>query len=404
MDQFEQDNDEQRGALHQGASLADPHNPGRRAAIWRALEANRANYVSAARLHELEAALMRAESEAFHLRKRLNAFETSTIWGLTRPIRRMVEVAKALRGAPDPAHDLPSPAFPPADPASDAGYQGWIDEEEPAILSALLRPSAEHTAVVSPTLGLVLWTDDADADRVAAGVTAALMQIPVACPAMVVCPAAALVAARQAAVAQDRADILVHAGSAGCDGLPLALDRLGAAYLCFHHLSDQIARQALSVVRVVLREEPQTALLFGDEDWLGPDGVRTRPLFQARLGSGTAARPGSGGTIRRLRHGGTTANRADRVGRSRLAIRPVWAHCRRGAPGPDSSCRRGAVPSRGPPTAGPCRGDGAACPSASPGRGTPSGRRADPGSPRLAACRLCAAAVRAERVNHHRHP
>jgi GT2 family glycosyltransferase len=268
------------GTGRQGAPLIDRRNANRREAIWRAVEANRANYVSTARVHELEAALMRAEREASQLRKQLNAFESSTIWGLTRPIRRMVEVAKALRGTVDPAPALPSPAFPPEDPASDAGYRQWIEAEEPAILAALLRPGASDTAVVTPVLGLVLWTDDGDGQSVAAALTATLVQIPVICPVLLVCPATTLAAARQAAVAQGRADILFQAGAAGYDGLPLALDQLGAAYLCFHHLSDQIARQAIAVVRTVLREEPQTVLLFGDEDWLSAAGVRTRPFFK----------------------------------------------------------------------------------------------------------------------------
>jgi GT2 family glycosyltransferase len=267
-------------AQRQDAPLVDRRHAGRREAIWRALEANRANYVSTARVHELEAALMRAEREASQLRKRLDAFESSTIWGLTRPIRRMVEVAKALRGTADPAQVLPSPAFPPADPASDAGYRTWIDDEEPAILAAQLRSGADQIAVATPTLGLVLSTDDGDGPSVAAALAATLVQIPVTCPVLVVCPAAALAAARQAAVAQGRVDILFQAGTAGYDGLPLALDQLGATYLCFHNLTDQIARQAIAVARTVLREEPQTALLFGDEDWLGADGVRTRPFFK----------------------------------------------------------------------------------------------------------------------------
>jgi GT2 family glycosyltransferase len=45
-------------------------------------------------------------------------------------------------------------------------------------------------------------------------------------------------------------------------------------------MSDQIARRALGVVRAILGEQPQTTLLFADEDWLGPDGARTRPFFK----------------------------------------------------------------------------------------------------------------------------
>ena len=34
------------------------------------------------------------------------------------------------------------------------------------------------------------------------------------------------------------------------------------------------------MVRAVLAEQPQTALLFADEDWIGADGERTRPFFK----------------------------------------------------------------------------------------------------------------------------
>jgi GT2 family glycosyltransferase len=252
----------------------------RREAIWRAVEANRAHYVSAKRLGELEAALVRAENEASELRSRLNAFETSTIWGLTLPIRRMIQLAKAFRGATDTIDDLASPPFSPADSASDAGYQAWIDNEEPGVLAALVRSGAGHNTVTTPRLGLVLWTAESQGELVSQALTATLVHIPTDCGVVVVCPASALAGARQAAAASGRAEILFQAGTAGYDGLPLALDRLKAEYLCFHNMADHIARRALGVVRAVLGEQPQTALLFADEDWVGPDGNRTRPFFK----------------------------------------------------------------------------------------------------------------------------
>ena len=252
----------------------------RRESIWRAVEANRAHYVSAKRLDELETALVRSQNEASELRSRLNAFETSTIWGLTRPIRRMVQLAKSLRGAPDQADHLASPPFSPADPASDAGYQAWIDHEEPVILASLVRAGAGRNAVTTPRLGLVLWTADGQGSQVAQALTAALVHIPADCSIIVVCPAAALSAARQAAAAFGRTEVLFQAGRVGYDGLPHALDQIKVDYVCFHHLSDQIARRALGVVRAILSEQPQTTLLFADEDWIGADGRRTRPFFK----------------------------------------------------------------------------------------------------------------------------
>jgi hypothetical protein len=281
MNDREHSDDRREPALEPITPSAPPRSTAmRRGAIWRAVEANRAHYVSAKRFDELEAALVRAENEASELRNRLNAFETSTIWGLTRPIRRMVQLAKALRTAPDTIDDLASPPFPPAESASDAGYQAWIDHEEPRILAALLRSGAGHDAVTTPRLGLVLWTTESQGSLVAQALTASLVHIPTDCGIVVVCPFAALAAARQAAAASGRAEVSFQAGSAGYDGLPLALDRLKADYLCFHHLNDQIARRALGVVRAMLAEQPQTKLLFADEDWIAADGRRTRPFFK----------------------------------------------------------------------------------------------------------------------------
>lgn len=226
------------------------------------------------RYQELEAALAQTQD-------RLQALETSTIWHLTGPIRWALHAVKALRPRRATPDSPPSPPLPESTSDRPASYADWITNEEPAVFAALLQSGEGHAPVTTPRLGLVLWTDETNGDPVAKALAATLIQVPSACSVLVLCPESARPAARQAAAAFARPDaVLIETGTTHAATLSVALERLEADHLAFHHLTDQIAPQALAVVAALLAEQPQTDLLFGDEDWLGPDGQRTRPFFK----------------------------------------------------------------------------------------------------------------------------
>ncbi len=253
--------------------------PGERSeAIWKIIEANRARYDSARpppgqiekRLQELETALART-------RNSLHAIETSTFWRLTGAFRWMVRAIKALqptRSRPDQTLEpTPAPGRPPT-------YQDWITNTESAAVAALLQPGAGHLSVTAPRLGLVLWTDDTGGGRVAEALVAALTQLPSTCDVLVLCPESALTALKGASAVSAQMNIAIESGGTFAAALPVALQRMEAKYLCFHHLTDRIAPQAFALVTAALAEQPQTDLLFGDEYWINTTGQRSQPFFK----------------------------------------------------------------------------------------------------------------------------
>ena len=263
--------------------------PGRgNEATWRAIEANRASYDSLRpslgrterQLRELEAALARAQTELRQLRNVVFAFETSTSWRLTSPLRGLIKSFQSLWPKNGIQDQIEPPVMPAAADDPIISYQDWIDNEERRACDVLLRPSDGRAPVVEPRLGLVLWTGQADGTAIAGMLAATLAHVPASCWVLALCPAAVVAVAEGATAAASRPDIIVEAHQ-GCSGVvAMALDRLEVDYLCFHDLRDQIAPQALAMVGAVLAEQPQTNLLFADEDWIDPAGQRSQPFFK----------------------------------------------------------------------------------------------------------------------------
>ena len=117
------------------------------------------------------------------------------------------------------------------------------------MLDALLQSGVGHAPVGTPRLGLVLWTEDAQGGQVAKQLTSTLASIAVACDVLLLCPdaalpaalaAATLAAAGQAAAPTGHHAVHCEAGGAS-DAVLIALARIHADYLCFHHLADQMA-------------------------------------------------------------------------------------------------------------------------------------------------------------------
>lgn len=147
-------------------------------------------------------------------------------------------------------------------------------------MAALLRSGEGHAPVTTPRLGVVLWTDETNGEAVGKALAATLAGAPTPCGVLALCPDPALDAAHRARAESLRLDVLIESAATCANVLLAALERLDADYVAFHHLTDRIAPGALGLVTALLAEQPQTDLLFGDEDWIGADGRRTRPFFK----------------------------------------------------------------------------------------------------------------------------
>ncbi len=231
-------------------------------------------------MRELEAALAQARTEINRLETLVFAFETSTSWRLTGPIRRLIKSLQTLRPKKATQDQTESPVPPAATDDPIASYQEWIDNEERRACDMLLRPGDGRAPVVQPRLGLVLWAEQTDGATVTDKLVATLAHVPAACRVLLLCPDAVVAEVREARVAASRPDMVIEAGEGGSSVIPVALDRLEADYLCFHDLRDHIAPQALAMASAILAEQPHTNLLFADEDWIHPAGQRSRPFFK----------------------------------------------------------------------------------------------------------------------------
>ena len=217
----------------------------------RLVEANRTRFDSLAplpgayqrRTEALQAALAQSRAEAAELHRRLAEIQASTSWRLTGPLRRVLQAIR-MRRVPQAAAAT-SAAAPPRFAAAPPSYPAWIREAEPQLLARLAQPGAGHQAVRPQQLGLVVLAPDRGPAEVPQGCTVLTLD-GTAEPACI--------------VAQ-------------------ALAQLDVDMLCFLDAGDQLAPQALALVAQSLAQQPQTDLLFADEDWLEA-GQRVRPFFK----------------------------------------------------------------------------------------------------------------------------
>ena len=214
----------------------------------------------------LEAALVAARAETAELQNRLHAFETSTSWRLTSPIRWLVKTLQRARAIVPPAVEQPLPSAPPSLP-----YENWVRAAEADGLASLL-PGPGRQAIRPQRLGLViLATNDSL-------VTLDGLECPEGCRILVLEKAGMPPTAIPETGYVLRKSI--PSKFAPADTVGLALDHLEADMLCFLDGEDRLAPGALSLAAAVLAQQPHIDMLFADEDWLDADGHRERPFFK----------------------------------------------------------------------------------------------------------------------------
>ena len=145
-------------------------------------------------------------------------------------------------------------------------YDQWIASEEAAQLARLGRRKPGHHAIAPQRLGLVLHATEGCGPAL----SAIIGQCPEGCTVLVL---------DQGCGMAGEGSITVPADWRPEAAIGLALEHLDADLLCFHDLRDQLAPDALALVMGALARDPQTDLLFADEDWL-EDGDRVRPFFK----------------------------------------------------------------------------------------------------------------------------
>ena len=235
--------------------------------VVRGFGANRA-YVE-----DIEGKLAAARLEIKQLQAQVAAYQGSTSWRLTRPVRWAAELAQSLapKLTPEPATPVTQPQPAPAPPPS---YQDWLDKAEAFRRDQALRSDGGKRPVEPQQLGLVILGQTADlrsfdgrALACPSGVHVLLLHAPGACP-----PAHRL-SERMAtqAVAPDTPPAALVAE---------ALRDLDAAFVCFLDGEDVVGEGALALVAAATAREPRLDLVFGDEDWLAADGRRERPFFK----------------------------------------------------------------------------------------------------------------------------
>jgi GT2 family glycosyltransferase len=221
---------------------------------------------AARRVNDLEAAVAIAQAEAEILRAQLRAFETSTTWRLTRPIRAIVGVAKAWRQA------LLSKGAARHSFISPQQYDDWIATEEAYALAALTR--RPKLGYYPKTLSLVIW--------VAAGCGSAVRQFLTDCPTT----CTILLLDQEGTLPLDVAwqghvmRVAIPREFEPADALYIALDRLDTDMLCFMDVRDRLAPEALALIANTAGRFPSLDILFADEDWLDEEGGRVQPFFK----------------------------------------------------------------------------------------------------------------------------
>ena len=281
------------------------------------IQANRKQFetlwpeLGAARIQvrELEAQLAAVDITRDLLARRIKAFETSTLWQLTKPLRLLVDALRP-RKKPKliPESDV-AEFIPVVRQTGTSSYDQWITEAEDSIAAEQIRLLSINTHIDPHRVGLVFMAQD-HADI----------------PAALTCPqtmAVLVLHSPEKPIARDQLPSHAIVRSVPATLPPpgiveLALTILDVPLVCFHDAADALPSYAPAAVLAMIARDPDLDVIFGDEDWLNTAGTRVEPFFK----------PGGNAEIQRELDlvGPTAFYRTNLVRKATIGTDPAWRY------------------------------------------------------------------------------
>jgi GT2 family glycosyltransferase len=222
------------------------------------------------------------------LEAKVAAFEQSTSWRLTAPLRWFKRRLDARRPqaemAPPTAEvtdDSPFRAHIIRDPFAE--YAAWITEDE-AVFQAAIHPARVGGAIVTtPRVVLILTAIRPAREALAANLEALRGSVGPSCSLIATCVStdAGREMLDQFARTEPNATVLVVPDrTTAAASKAAALAKAGAEFIGFLDLPDRIAPAAMRLIGEAVALDPQTELIFADEDLLDTASQRSDPFFK----------------------------------------------------------------------------------------------------------------------------
>lgn len=214
------------------------------------------------------------EAEVGRLAARLAAIKSSFSYRLVAPIRLIERRVRMGRRTPDSAGGRVSPA--------ERSYQAWVERFDTLtpVDAALVRADIVRRSPL-PTISIALLPS-ADAGAVTATVDSLLAQIYRGFE-VVALPGTPVPRTTRRALRRRRIALRVVAAPRGLGAAQAAGALLRASrgeYVLALDAGDRLAPLATYHVAATAGGDDRPVLIYGDEDEIGPDGVRTRPFFK----------------------------------------------------------------------------------------------------------------------------
>jgi GT2 family glycosyltransferase len=220
---------------------------------------------------ELEAMLNDAQT-------RVTEYEQSTSWRVTAPLR-WIKRHISLPSRVDP----PSTTAPPTTPYPFSDYAIWVSQDEAACQVAIRPAAIGRTSAFTPRLTMILTAIGQPQDALAATLESLRGHILPPCSLVATCestgPGREML--ERFASSEPHASVLIL-----CDETTAAASKAAALatveteFLCFLDPPDQIAPTAIRLICEVIALNPETELIFTDEDSLDASGHRSDPFFK----------------------------------------------------------------------------------------------------------------------------
>lgn len=163
----------------------------------------------------------------------------------------------------------------------ESDYAAWRETEEPRLIAQVHADAAGRT---DPLLSVLITSEANDLPDEAwlRSVESVFLQTHPARELCVVVPSRRLKQAIEQLDAPDSCavSVAVQPKSSLAARWNAALQAASGERLCFLEAGDALAPFALSAIANAVRQKPAAGMHFGDEDTLGPDGLRRHPFFK----------------------------------------------------------------------------------------------------------------------------